>query len=81
MKVQPLINCWNEYDHYNRLVDPPSRTNFVDGGKNPRKKRETLPFPQVPIRLTNIWYGKIDGIMDSLPSKFGGLVCFKSQEC
>ena len=52
----------------------------VDGGKNPSKQRETLPIPQVPIRLMNVWYGRIDGIMDLLPSKFGGLVCFKAQE-
>ena len=52
----------------------------IDGGKNPSQQRETLPIPQVPIRLMSIWYGKLDGIMDSLPSKFGGLVYFKAQE-
>ena len=43
-----------------------------DGGKNPLQQRETLPISQVPIRLTNIWYGRLDGIMDPLLSKFGG---------
>ena len=41
----------------------------VDGGKNPSQQRETLPVPQVQIRLTNVWYGRIDEIMDSFPSK------------
>ena len=39
----------------------------VDGGKNPSQQRETLPIPQVPIRLTNVWCGRLDGIMDPLP--------------
>ena len=53
----------------------------VDGGKNPSQERETLPIPQVPIRLTNVWYGRLDGIMDTLPSKFWFVVgCFKAQE-
>ena len=42
----------------------------VDRGKNLLQQRETLPVPQVPIRLTNVWYGRLDGIMDPLPSKF-----------
>jgi hypothetical protein len=45
---------------------PPSSTNFVDEGKNPSQQRETHPIPQVPIRLTNIWYGRLDKIMDPL---------------
>ena len=47
----------------------PTRTKegFVEGGKNPSKQRETLPVLQVPIRLTNIWTGKLNGIMDPLP--------------
>ncbi|CAF4306401.1 unnamed protein product, partial [Adineta steineri] len=53
-------------------VGPPSSANFADGGKNPSQEWETLPIPQVPIRLMNVWYGKVDGIMDLLPSKFGG---------
>ena len=28
---------------------------FVDVGKNPSQQRETLPIPQAPIRLTNVW--------------------------
>ena len=40
---------------------------IVDGGKNPWQQREMLAIPQVPIRLTNIWNGRLDGIMDSLP--------------
>ena len=47
--------------------DPPSSTNFVDGGKNTSKQREKLPIPKVPIRPTNVWYGKLNGIMDPLP--------------
>ena len=42
---------------------------FVDGGKNPSQQRGSLPVSQVPIRLTNIWYGRPDGIMDLLPSR------------
>ena len=45
---------------------------YVDGGKNTLKQRETLPILHVPIRLTNVWYGRRDGIMDPLPFKFGG---------
>ena len=41
----------------------------VDGGKNTSQQRETLPVPQVLIILMNVWYGRIDGIMDPLPSK------------
>ena len=52
----------------------------VDGGKNPSQQRETLSIPKVPIRLTIIWYGRLDRIMDPLPYKFGGLVYFKAQE-
>ena len=40
----------------------------VDGRKNPSQQRETLPIPQVPIRLMNIWCGRLDGIMDLLLS-------------
>ena len=53
----------------------------VDGGKNPSQQRETLPVPQVPIRLTNVWYGRLDEIMDLLPSKVWLVVVgFKVQE-
>ena len=48
---------------------PPSSTNFVDRGKNPLQQRGSLPILQVPIRLTNVWYGRPDGIMDQLPSR------------
>ena len=41
----------------------------VEGGKNPSQQRGSLPVPQVPIRLTNIWYGRANEIMDLLPSK------------
>ena len=41
----------------------------VDGGKNPSQQRGSLPVPQVAIRLTNIWYGRPDRIMDLLPSR------------
>ena len=40
----------------------------VDGGKNPSQQRGSLPVPQVPIRLTNVWYGRPDEIMDALKS-------------
>ena len=41
----------------------------VDVGKNPSQQRGSLPVPQVPIRLTNVCYGKPDEIMDPLPSR------------
>ena len=44
---------------------------LIDRGKNSSQQRDTLPVPQVPIRLTNVWYGRLDGIMDPLPSNFG----------
>ena len=54
----------------------------VDGGKHPSQQRGSLPIPQVPIRLMNVWYGRLDGIMDPLLSKVWFLVgCFKAQEC
>ena len=40
---------------------------LVDGGKNPLQQRETLPILQVPIRLTNVWCGKLDEVIDPLP--------------
>ena len=40
---------------------------YVDRGKNTSQQRGSLPIPQVPIRLVNIWYGSPDGIMDLLP--------------
>ena len=48
---------------------PPPPSGSVDGGKNPSQQRGSLPVPQVPIRLTNVWYGRPDGIMDPLPSR------------
>ena len=36
----------------------------VDEGKNPSQQRETLPVQQVPIILTNVWYGRLDRIKD-----------------
>ena len=39
------------------MAAPPSSANFVDGRKNPSQQRGSLPVPQVPIRLTTIWYG------------------------
>ena len=41
----------------------------VDGVKNPSQQRRSLLVLQVPIRLTNVWYGRLDGIMDPLPSR------------
>ena len=47
----------------------------------PRNKEGSLPVPQVPIRLMNVWCGRLDGIMDPLPSKVWFVVdCFKAQE-
>ena len=63
------------------MVGPPSSTNFVDGGKNPSQQRGSLPVPQVPIRLMNVWYGRLNEIMDPLPSKVWLVVVgFKYQE-
>ena len=41
----------------------------VDGGKNTSQQRGSLPILQVPIRLTNVWYGRPDRIMHPLQSK------------
>ena len=59
------------------MIDPPSSANFVDRGKNPSQERGSLLVLQVPIRLTNVWYGKSDMMMDPLPSK-GDLNCLIS---
>ena len=67
MKISTTtFNIWNEYDNQKIMVGPPSRTNFVDGVKNP-SLWGSLPVPQVLIKLVNFWYGKPDGIMDPLP--------------
>ena len=50
------------------LVGPPSSANFADEGENSSQQRGSLPVPQVPIRLMNIWYGRPDWIMAPLPS-------------
>ena len=42
---------------------------YADGGKNPSQQRGSLPILQVPIRLTNVWYGRPDGVMDPLTSR------------
>lgn len=39
----------------------------VDAAKIPSQQRGSLPIPQVPIRLTNVWCGRLDGIMAPLP--------------
>ena len=53
----------------------------IDRGKNPSQQRETLPIPQVPIRLMNVWYGRINMIIDPLPYKVWFMVgFFKAQE-
>ena len=57
-----------------------SSRGHVDGGKIPLQQRETLLVLQVPIRLKNVWYGRLDAIIDPFPSKFVGLVCFKCHE-
>ena len=43
---------------------------FVNEGKNRSQQRDTLPIPKVPIRLMNVWYDRLDEIMDPLPSRF-----------
>ena len=54
---------------------------LIDGGKNLSQQRETLPILQVPVILTNVWYRRVDGIMDPLPSNVWLVLdCFKSQE-
>ena len=40
----------------------------------PHNKEGSLPILQVPIRLMNVWDGRLDGVMDLLP--FRG--CFES---
>ena len=62
LKVSQLSIITNYNESNSTLVN-----HSVDGGKNPSQQRETLPIPQVPIRLTNVWCGRLDGIMDSLP--------------
>ena len=37
-----------------------------DGGKCPSQQIGALPIPQIPIRLTNIWYRRLNEIMDPL---------------
>ena len=60
------IKSWRYYeDDFKECKD---EGGCVDGGKNPSQQRGSLPVPQVPIRLTNVWYGRPDGIMDLLPS-------------
>ena len=39
---------------------------LFDGDKNPLQQRETMFVLQVPIRLTNVWYGRLNDIMDLL---------------
>lgn len=53
----------------------------VDGGKNLSQQMEVLPILQVSIRVTDVWYGKIDEIVDPLPSNVWLVVVgFKAQE-
>ena len=54
--------------------------NLVDEGKNTSQEKGTLPILQVPIKLTNFWCGRLDGIMDSLPLKEVLIVCFKDKK-
>ena len=67
MKTTTTFNLWNGYDNQKLMVGPPSSANFVDRGKNPLQQKGSLSILQVPIRLTNVWYGRLDGIMDPLP--------------
>ena len=52
----------------------------VDGGENPSQQSETLPVPQVPIRLMNIWNGRLDEIIDPSRSKCLVIVALKLKE-
>ena len=71
MEVQPLKIVGMDMTVKPLGSSPPSSANFVDGGKNPSQQKETLPIPQVPIRLQirlmNIWNGRLDAIMEPLP--------------
>ena len=58
---------WPMNHHMNSIVINYGTEEFVDEGKNPSQQWETLLVPQVPIRLTNVWCGRLDGIMDPLP--------------
>ena len=49
------------------------------GFKIPRNKGKHSLFRKSQLDK-NVWYGRLEGIMEPLPSKFGGLVCFKYQE-
>ena len=39
----------------------------LTGEHAPHNKQGSLPIPQVPIRLTNVWCGRPYGIMAPLP--------------
>ena len=61
---------WVIYELSNQLISSGSNClGPVDGGKNPSQQRGSLPVPQLPIRLTNVWYGRPDKVMDPLPSR------------
>jgi hypothetical protein len=66
MDILHEVDTWWLYLH-GRCFQIKIDQHSVDGGKNPSQQRETLPVLQVPIRLTNVWYGRLDGIMDPLP--------------
>ena len=62
---------WEEEDSYQTWKSSLTKSQqyaeeTVDGGKNPSQQRETLPVPQVPTRLMNVWCGRLDGIMGQL---------------
>lgn len=71
----PSISLGMDLRLHSHNMSMPSQTNRargwrpVDGGKNPSQQRGSLLVPQDPIRRTNVWYGRPDGIMDLLPSK------------
>ena len=62
--IRKCEECQKSVGREKRLVFP---LQPIDGGKNCSQQRGSLPAPQVPIRLTNFWYGRINGVMDPLP--------------
>ena len=69
--VQILVNFDEELEFIEEWLGKAKHEYFctchVDGGRNPSQQRGSLPIPQVPIRIMNVWCGRLDRIMDPLP--------------